>query len=177
MQSPTLTSSLINSLKIFLLSVLILVFICISTVIHEYGHALAAIVLGASPSEIDIYLIALPPHIVVPDNAFPEPYLVWFHLAGGLAAGIILTVSYILIMRLLSRKSGFKPFHVFSLIGLACILVGIFEIYQAFWEGFDFSAYRTGEHFTFPWVAMPLLAALIIHFMLTPIRKHLVSKG
>lgn len=160
-------------IKILLVVLVTLVFACLSTVIHEYSHALAAIILGVSPFDIHVELFAIPPHINVPVNSFSEMYLPYYHLAGGVVAGIILLVIYILILIFWSKRFDFNLFHLSSLVGFAALLIAIVEIYQGFWEGLAFKAYLQVEHFQLPFVALPIVTAILVHFLVTPIRKHL----
>lgn len=72
-----------------------LALVIVASVIHECGHAVAAILIGVPVGEIRFSLHGLVPMTSIPPR-FATSNLTIFHYAGGFTSGLILIIVYFL---------------------------------------------------------------------------------
>lgn len=150
-------------------------FVYLSTVIHEYSHKLAAMILSVDSADIHIVFSSIRPHIIIPEGALSEPHLQLYHYAGGLTAGTIFTITYITTLMLWWRRYNYNPFHLSSWVGFIILLIAVIELYNGYWEGSNFEIYIKNEHMkSWNLLSLPLIVPSI-HFLATPRRKQFVN--
>lgn len=156
-------------LKIFGITLVALVMnLVIGTIIHEAGHTLMAMAFGIPFNELKFAWHRLGPGVTVP-NYVSQESLVYFRYAGGLTAGTVFLICYVL-YSIWQRHSYVQPrwwskFRWwFGYILLECCGC---ELLLSYLEGARFEDYITGKLPSLPQLLIAFIATFLIHLLLT----------
>jgi hypothetical protein len=139
----------------------------ISVVFHELSHAIAAIILGVSPTELKFGWYGLNPGVTVPDT-FPLEDLIHFRYAGGVGAGILMLIGYITCLlryKASIKAQGWGSVHWW--IAGFFIFWSFLQFYNGYIESMRFEEYvRNSINYTIPFILI-LLVTTAIHFLIS----------
>jgi len=140
-------------------------------VIHETAHILTTIILGARLSELKIGFLGINPSVTLPEW-FTGTRQTIVHYAGGLSAGLVLLLFYLLYW---IRKYRRNPnFFTWSL-GAITLMLAAMQFATGYLEGRYHAAYIIGsmsflsptDLLTYGWA----ISAVFFHSSLCPWRK------
>ncbi len=100
----------------------------VSTVIHEAGHAVAALLLGVPISEIKIGFYGISPSVTIPER-FGTMNLAPVHYAGGFGSGFALLILYTFLFLRYLKKPSFLHWS----LGFITMLLSGFQL-SCFWQ-------------------------------------------
>ncbi len=145
-----------------------------SVIVHEIGHAIAAIVKGVPLDNLAIGWYGLGPGVAVP-SSFPPQYLPFFRYAGGLTAGLVCLLAYILlwVYPLHNRGTQKQWGNPRWWTGEFLLFWAIFELSTGYIEGAQFEHYISASsilqlQLVFI-IAIPI--SLIVHAGVTLIQR------
>jgi hypothetical protein len=169
MKSPTIRKS---KKRTAVYSILYLIAIIIgTTVIHEIGHFLAALVLGVPVNEITINFMGINPGFKIPDILYSSSLSI-YHWAGGLFAAVILLIVYFVF---LYRKYRIKPSLLLWIMGWITLGTCGEEIGNAVVEGNFHTLYIYTVNSPFSrvniMIALFAIFGLCLHFIIFPLSK------
>ena len=151
-----------------------LALVIVASVIHESGHAVAAVLIGVPVGEIQFSLRGLVPTTSIPPR-FATSNLTIFHYAGGFTSGLILIIVYFLYWYKRYQK---KPTQMNWCMGLATAAAVGIEIFEGYMEGLFNAAYmqyansNSGSGIIFPVLySLAVIGAFLIHRILFPYSK------
>ena len=158
---------------LFLAVILLLIFQYLFSFIHENAHRLFAIMLGVKSSDIQIVILSILPHTIIPEGALTEVNSRLFRSSGGFTAGVFGLIIYGLILWFWCRKNAYNPSHLSSWIGLLILLIAVFELLNGIVEGRFLGLYIRTEYAVTA-ALLSLFIAHMIHFSVTPFRGKLI---
>ena len=155
--------------KVILVSALYLLGLVIATtIVHEVGHIVAALVMGVPMNEITIGLYGINPSVTIPER-FAGSNLSIYYYSGGFTPALILIIVYLLYWY---RRFKKEPSLLNWLMGLITITVAGFQIAQGYNEGRFHAAYIFFSGSLFNVLQIPILLGVLvaigIHFSLCP---------
>lgn len=148
-----------------------LAMVVVLALLHEGAHILAALALSVRLSELELGFTGINPSVTLPEW-FTGPHQTIVHYAGGLVAGIIFLVFYLVYwLRKYWRNPGF---FVWSL-GAVTLMLAAMQYATGYLEGCHHAAYIAGamaffspaEILIYGWAA----AAILFHSALCPCRR------
>jgi hypothetical protein len=146
----------------------VIIFFGVAPFLHESGHAIAAVMLGVPFKELRFRFGGLGPHVTVPSYV-SEEFLVYFRYAGGLFAGIVLLIIYVLYSfwqtEAYTQSGWWSKFRWW--LGLIIIVPSGYNLLYGYLEGAHFEDYVTGKLPSMIQVLAALLFPVIIHLALT----------
>lgn len=159
--------------RFLLYTVIFGAFLVGSTIVHEAGHALAAIIKGVKPNELIIgWWSGIGPGVALPDSFLAEN-LPFFRYAGGLTAGLLCFLFYVLfwVYPLQTKIPQVRWGGLKWWTGEFLLLWAIFHLLAGYFEGSRFEQYATGDALQLALI-IAIAASLIVHVGMTFIRKN-----
>jgi len=158
-----LTLGIIGTALVFLM-----MFLVIASIIHESGHALAAMTLGIQFNELEFGWYGIGPGVTVPEYVSRE-FLTIFRFAGGLTSGSILLTGYIIYSvwqrRVFVEVLWWSKFRWWFSYCLSS--PGTYEMFRGYYEGTQYDKYVAGivpsEYHL--WIA--IIVPFMFHVILT----------
>jgi hypothetical protein len=153
------------------LLILVLAFV----IIHEGAHILAALALGARFDELKLGFYGVNPSVTLPEY-FIGTRQTLVSYAGGLAAGMILLLFYLLYW---VRRYHSTPTFFYWSLGLVTVTFSGAQLAMGYLEGRYHAAYIIGagslfsltDIVTYGWA----LSAIIFHFALCPLHRMKIA--
>ncbi|MFC2020720.1 hypothetical protein ACFLU1_02885 [Chloroflexota bacterium] len=145
-----------------------------STIVHEIGHALAALINGVKPDELIIRWYGVGPGVTVP-NSFPTENLPFFRYAGGITAGLVIFLLYVLfwVRPLHTRMAQVQWNGLKWWIGEFLLFWAIFQLFNGYIEGARFEQYVTDSTALHPAFIIAIPTSLLLHTGVTFIRRKI----
>jgi hypothetical protein len=142
-----------------------------STVIHEFGHFIAALSMGIPFNEIKVGFVGINPGVTIPSRFANIPHDI-LNYAGGAPTAVILLCLYLIIWY---RKYHKQPSLKIWWYGFMTIMVLGWELGTLYLEGRFHAAYivYAGSPFSVTniFVCVVIFVALCFHFLFFPIQK------
>jgi len=152
-------------------SVYLLGLVVVTTIVHEVGHFIAALVMGIPLNEIDIGLYGINPSVTIPER-FASSNLSIFYYAGGLTTAGILIIVYLIFWY---RKYKREPSLINWLMGLITITIAGFHLAQGYNEGRFHAAYIYYSQTLFNpltiIICLSVIVFILLHFLICPRSK------
>jgi hypothetical protein len=128
-----------------LIGAFVLQFFIAGVILHETGHAFAAMLLGVPFNELKFGWFGIGPGVTVPSYVTHE-FLVVFRYAGGLISGavflIVYTIYVILHRHAYSRSNWWVNDRWW--FGYILLLTSMFNLFTAYYEGGRYEEYLKG---------------------------------
>ena len=138
-------------------------------IIHEGGHAVAALFMGVPLGEIQISLRGLVPTTSIPLRFATSNLITLYHYAGGFTSGLILIIFYFLYWY---KRYQEKPTPMNWGMGAATAATAGVEIFESYMEGRFYAVYMQGSGILFSVLyLLPIIGAILIHRILFPYSK------
>ncbi|MFC1970919.1 hypothetical protein ACFLV0_03165 [Chloroflexota bacterium] len=140
-------------------------------VIHEAVHILTAMAFGVRFSELKLGFMGINPSVTLPEW-FTGTRQIFVHYAGGLTAGIVLLLFYLLYW---VRKYQRTPSFLTWSLGLITLVMAAMQFATGYLEGYYHVAYIVGamsfpsptDILTYSWA----ISAVFFHSSLCPWRR------
>lgn len=141
-------------------------------VIHETGHAIAALIQGVPFSDLNIAIDGINPSITIVGQITRTLNLAPYYYVGGFSAAFVLFVVYIFL-----RKRYFnKPSVLIWWIGLITVVAVGFQVGQGIVEGRFHALYIATADSAFNLTDMVIIPciiyAVVVHLLIYPISKY-----
>jgi hypothetical protein len=150
-----------------------LAFLVGSTIVHEIGHALAAIMKGVKFDELTIGWYGIGPGVTIP-HSFPVENLPFFRYAGGLTSGLLCLLLYVLfwVYPVQTRIERLRWGDLKWWTGEFLLFWAIFQLFNGYIEGARFEQYVTDPASLQPAFIIAIPVSLIVHVGVTFIRRR-----